>query len=88
MAQSTAEAEYIAAAKAANQVVWLRKILGDLMHEERNATVIMVDNTAAVAIVRNPGLHDKTKHFKIKYHRIRELEQEGEVQVMHCCSED
>ena len=30
VAQSTAEAEYIAAAGAANQAIWLRKVLADL----------------------------------------------------------
>ena len=30
VAQSTAEAEYVAAAKSANQVVWLRKVMADV----------------------------------------------------------
>ena len=30
MAQSTAEAEYIAAASAVNQVIWIRNVMADL----------------------------------------------------------
>ncbi|KAK5843028.1 hypothetical protein PVK06_005456 [Gossypium arboreum] len=36
--QSTAEAEYVAAANAVNQAIWLRKILADLNLHQREAT--------------------------------------------------
>lgn len=88
VAQSTAEAEYIAASMAANHAVWLRKVLFDLNHEKKQPTVLMVDNSAAVAIVRNPVLHDKTKHIWLKYHSIREFEQQAEIQVVQYSSED
>ncbi|KAG8486018.1 hypothetical protein CXB51_019401 [Gossypium anomalum] len=88
IAQSTAEAEYIAAATAVNQAIWLRKLLFDLNEEQLKPTEIKVDNQSAVAIAKNPVFHGKTKHFKIKFHFVREAEQTGEVSLVHCSSQD
>ncbi|KAG8489717.1 hypothetical protein CXB51_017702 [Gossypium anomalum] len=88
VAQSTAEAEYIAAAAAVNQAIWLRKLLHDLNENQCDPTEIMVDDQSAVAIAKNPVFHGKTKHFKIKFHFVREAEQSKEVSLVHCCSQD
>ncbi|KAL4367377.1 hypothetical protein GQ457_05G016620 [Hibiscus cannabinus] len=68
VAQSTAEAEYVVAAHAVNQCIWLRKLLLDLNHEHVNAIEVLCYNNFAVAIVKNLVLHGKTKHINIKYH--------------------
>ncbi|KAF2296378.1 hypothetical protein GH714_037638 [Hevea brasiliensis] len=52
VAQSTAEAEYISA--AANQSIWLRKLLNDLANEQVEPTVIWCDNKSVIAIASNP----------------------------------
>ncbi|KAG8491216.1 hypothetical protein CXB51_014346 [Gossypium anomalum] len=82
------KAEYIAAAAAVNQAIWLRKLLCDLNEEQLDATEIFVDNQSAVAIAKNPVFHGKTRHFKIKFHFIREAEQSREVSLVNCCSKD
>ncbi|GKU85504.1 hypothetical protein SLEP1_g172 [Rubroshorea leprosula] len=88
VAKSTAEAEYIAASLAADQAVWFRKLMNDLKQPQIHPTELFCDNLSAVAIVKNPILHGRTKHIKIKYHSIREMVNEGEVQVLHCDSDD
>ncbi|KAG8503694.1 hypothetical protein CXB51_001702 [Gossypium anomalum] len=88
MAQSIAEAEYIAAASAVNQAIWLRKILADLNLFQEGATEILCDNKSAIAIAKNPVFHGRTKHFDIKLHVIREMEQACEIKLVHCNSED
>ncbi|KAG8498675.1 hypothetical protein CXB51_005061 [Gossypium anomalum] len=88
VAQSTVEAEYIAAATAINQAIWLRKLLDDLNVRQMEATEIKVDNQSAVSIAKNPVFHGKTKHFKIKYHFVREAELAKEICLVHCCSRD
>ncbi|XP_015168566.1 uncharacterized mitochondrial protein AtMg00810-like [Solanum tuberosum] len=87
-AQSTAEAEYIAAASAVNQAIWLRKMLKDLGYEQTEATKIMCDNSSAVSISKNPVFHGRTKHIKIKFHFIREVQQSNEVLLVHCSSQN
>ncbi|KAG8485239.1 hypothetical protein CXB51_021138 [Gossypium anomalum] len=88
VAQSTAEAEYVAAASVVNQAIWLRKILADLNLIQEEATEILCDNKSAVAIAKNPVFHGRTKHFDIKLHVIREMEQACEIKLVHCNSED
>lgn len=44
VAQSTAEAEFVAATTAVNQALWLRKLLCDLNLKQLNDTEVFVDN--------------------------------------------
>ena len=87
VAQSSAEAEYIVAAGAANQAIWLRRVLDDLEMGPREATVIKVDNKSAISMAQNPVLHGKSKHIKVKFHALRQAEQSKEIKLEHCRSE-
>ena len=84
VAQSTAEAEFIAATAAVNQALWLRKILIDLHLEQGMSTEVMVDNQAAIAISNNPVFHGKTTHFCIKLFFLRDVQQDGGVCLKYC----
>ncbi|KAL0401018.1 UNVERIFIED_CONTAM: hypothetical protein Slati_4131700 [Sesamum latifolium] len=53
VAQSSAEAEYIAAAAASNQATWLRRILEDMGEKQEEPTTIYCDNKSAIAISKN-----------------------------------
>ncbi|KAL0536061.1 hypothetical protein IC582_024993 [Cucumis melo] len=88
VAQSTAEAEFIAATTTINQVLWLRKILLDLDLEQRESTKILIDNKAAIAISHNPMFYNKTKHFNIKLFFLREVQKSEEVILVYCKTED
>jgi hypothetical protein len=88
VAQSTAEAEFIAASAAVNQALWLQKILRDLHMEEEKPTEISVNNQAAIAISHNPVFHGKTKHFNIKLYFLREVQKNGDVKLIYCKSVD
>ena len=37
---------------------------------------------------KNPVFHGRTKHIKIKFHFIREVQQSNEVLLVHCTSEN
>jgi hypothetical protein len=50
IAQSTAEAEYIAASAASIEATWLRKLLSDLFSAELEPTVIHCDNQSCVKL--------------------------------------
>ena len=74
MAQSTAEAEFVAVAAIVNQALWLKKVLLiDLNMKQNGHTKIFVGNQAAIAISHNPVFHRKTKHFSIKLFFLREV---------------
>ena len=70
VAPSTAEAEYISASEATAQAIWLRFVLEDFGEFQAEATPLHCDNTAAIAITKNPVFHQKTKHIDRRYHFI------------------
>jgi len=88
VAQSSVEAEYISTAAAANQAIWLRKILLDVGQIQDGAIVIWVDNKSAICIANNPLQHGRTKHIKVKFHAIREVVKSREISLEHCSSEE
>ena len=65
---SSTEAEYIAAAHAAKEAIWLRRLLTELGENLEFSTTLFVDNQSAIAIARNPKFHDRTKHIEVRYH--------------------
>ena len=88
VAHSTVEAEYIAVYAATNQIVWLRKMLGDLNFNQLQPTELFCDNMSSIAISKNSVFHDRTKHMKIKFHAIRQFQQEGELEMKYCSSKE
>ncbi len=88
VAPSSTEVEYIFATATTNQAIWLRKLLLDLGQGQKDATVIWVYNKLVIFIAKNPVEHGRTKHKNVKFHAIREVEKNGEVNLVHCCSKN
>ncbi|KAI9043642.1 uncharacterized protein KD926_002992 [Aspergillus affinis] len=83
-AQSSTEAEYIAASEAAKQAIWCRHFLYAIRKEaicRRAPTIIFKDNQGAIKIADNPVNHPKTKHIAVRYHAIRDHVNNGEIQL-------
>ncbi|KAI5343080.1 hypothetical protein L3X38_010956 [Prunus dulcis] len=59
VALSTAEDEYMSAAEATTQAIWLRFVLSDFGEEQVEPTKLLCDNTSAIAISKNPVHHHK-----------------------------
>ncbi|EOY01320.1 Cysteine-rich RLK (RECEPTOR-like protein kinase) 8 [Theobroma cacao] len=76
------------AAVAANQAMWIKKILGDLGFEQKIGTPLMIDNKSAISIAKNPVHHGRTKHVKVKFHFIRDAVKDDEIVVIHCGTND
>jgi hypothetical protein len=81
IALSTCEAEYIAMATASCQGVWLARLLEELTGAKLQAPVLMVDNKSAIALAKNPILHERSKHIDTKFHYIRDCIEEGKIKV-------
>ena len=79
IAQSTTEAEYVAAIAAVDRALWIRKLMTDLFMEQKESTQILVGNQASISIANNSVFHGKTKHFKLKLYFLREVQKEGEI---------
>ncbi|KAH9705859.1 hypothetical protein KPL70_012033 [Citrus sinensis] len=89
IADSTTEAEYVAASEAAKEAVWLRKFLQDLevVHAVTAPLKLFCDNSGAVAQSKEPRNHKKQKHIERKYHLIRDIVQRGDVEVTQIASQ-
>jgi len=88
IAQSTAEAEYIALAETAKCIVHLRNLLAELKFTQMVPTIIFEDNQAAIAMSQNKITSSKTKHIKIKFHYIKELVQDNDITLAYCPTEE
>ena len=80
---SSYEAEYVAAAAAACQGVWLSRLIGDLVGKELAPVKMLMDNMSAIALSKNPVHHERSKHINTKFHFIRECVEDGKLQVDH-----
>ena len=88
VAQSSEEAEYVAAIKSTSQAIWLRRILEDIGEKQKEATILFRDNKSSISIAKNPVCHERTKHIAIKYHFIRDAIEEGEIQLQYCKTQE
>ena len=71
--QSSAEAEYAAAAYACKEIAFVRKLCDFLGVGLSGPTVLAVDNKAAIEIAQNMGVTGRNKHFEDSIHYFRHL---------------
>lgn len=86
---STTEAEYVAAATGSKEVVWMRRLLRDLGWEQLNPTPLRCDNQSAIRLIRSPELqlHQRTKHIDVKYHFVKNLQEDGILDAVYVNTE-
>ncbi|XP_050284947.1 secreted RxLR effector protein 161-like [Quercus robur] len=84
IANSTMEADYVAACEVAKEVVWLKKFLFDLgvMRIEKVPITLFCDNIGADAQSKASRNHKKGKHIERKYHIILDIVARGDVVVV------
>ena len=83
VALSSCEAEYIAAASAACQGVWLSRLIADLTGEKLKSFRLLMDSKSAIELSKNPVHHERSKHIDTRYHYIRECVANGIAEVDH-----
>eukprot|EP00253_Pinus_taeda_P035260 PITA_35260 len=85
---STTEEKYVAAAEATKEIVWLREILEDLQVKQVQLTPLMIDNTLAIKLAKNPKFHDQMKHVNTKYHLIRHHVEAKTIHLRRCSTNE
>jgi hypothetical protein len=83
VAPSTPEAEYIAAAHVAKQVLWYRSLLTELEFNLATPSIIFSDNQSAIAIAHHPEFHARTKHIDIAIHFLRDHVNKGNLDMCY-----
>ncbi|KAH9681067.1 Integrase catalytic domain-containing protein [Citrus sinensis] len=80
VALSTTEAEYMAATQACKESIWIQRLLEELGHGQEKISVFG-DSQSALHIARNPAFHSRTKHIGVQYHFVREVVEDGSVDL-------
>ena len=75
---STCEAEYISAALACTQVLYMQQTLQDFDIHLSNS-IIYCDNTSAINLSKNPVNHSRTKPIDIRHHFLRDNIDKGNI---------
>ena len=90
MADSTTEAEYIAASDAAKEGVWMKNFIQELdaVPSIAEPVVVYCDNNGAIAQAKEPRSHQRSKHIMRHYHLIREIIDRGDIRVERVASEE
>ncbi|XP_038988043.1 secreted RxLR effector protein 161-like [Phoenix dactylifera] len=88
VALSSCEAEYMAATAAASQALWLRSLLGELTKQEPKQVKLFIDNKSAIALIKNPVFHGRSKHIDTRFHFIRGCVEGGQIMVRFVRTEE
>ena len=59
----------------------MRRLLAELTGEEAHPPALMVDNQPAIALAKNPVLHDRSKHIDIKFHFLQDYVDGGQIVI-------
>ena len=88
MADSTSASEFIAAADASKQVVWMRRMYADFGHPIADPTVVFEDNESCQKLVENYCGHDRVKHLHIRMSIVREHSAHGFIKMKRVSDHD
>ena len=68
---STSKDEYMAAAAAIKEALWVRRMLSELGQDPGTIT-IKADSQSAIKLLKNPIISMRSKHIDVIYHFARE----------------
>ncbi|KAH9140626.1 hypothetical protein AeRB84_015154 [Aphanomyces euteiches] len=85
VALSTVEAEYIALVDCVKELLWFSELLEEPGFRQKTI-LVHCDNQSAIAIAKNPGQHERTKHISTKYHFVRDNVEKEAIKLQYCPS--
>jgi len=87
VAVSTVEAEYMSAAAAVKEALWLRVLLAELGVVVQPIRV-HCDNQGAIKLLKHPIASQRSKHIDVLYHFAREKVMAGDVEFIYISTHD
>lgn len=85
---SSTKAEYVAVTFVDCQVIWMRRLLNDLSHVQKDPTPMLFDNNFSIALLKNHVFHKNIKHIHTHFHFIWVLVNNGDIFLDFCGSQD
>ena len=78
----------MAASTAATEIIYQRGLLREMGVVLNEPTILYVDNTSAIALVKNSKSCVRTRHIERRYLKIRELVDAGHIEVKYVNTTD
>ena len=75
------KAEYITTSKAAEKAFWFKKFIAELGVMPSDVIALHCDNNDAIALVKEPRSHQKSKHIERRFHIIRKYVEKKIIEV-------
>lgn len=69
------------------EVLWILKLFFEFGYKNLQPVKIYCDNESAIKLALNPVFHEKTKHFEVEVHFVRDKISKGFVKVLKIPSE-
>ena len=67
------EAESDTLTEAIRKTQWLRNLYSELNKPIKSPTLVLKNNQSIIKAIKNPALHNRTKHTLLKYRYIKEI---------------
>jgi len=55
---------------AASELLWLKRLLGELGGKSSEVLMVYVENASAVKFAKNPEFHKWSKHVEVRYYFV------------------
>ncbi|MCO5585582.1 hypothetical protein L7F22_039517 [Adiantum nelumboides] len=89
IASSSTEAEYVAAALALHEALWIFELITELKLPFNVSTApitLFCDNQSTIAVAESSSFSSKLKHIKISFHFLKELVANGFIKLVYAPS--
>lgn len=86
IALSSTEAEYMAISDATKEAMYLRDVLGNV-GMECNSVTLFNDNQGAIKLAGSRNYHSRTKHIDVRHHFVRDMCEQGVIDLKYLCTE-
>jgi len=82
IAQSTTEAETVTINIYGKELAFIKILLIELGFFKQSKLPLYCDNNGAILLAKNPVFYERIKYIKIKYYYIRQLINEGIIDLI------
>lgn len=87
IALSTTEAEFVAACEATKEIIWVKRLVSELTCGNIDIPELRIDNQSTIRLIKNPDVHQRSKHIDIKFYFIREKYKNKEIELKYVSSD-
>lgn len=71
----------MAASDCMTELIWLQQLLSEMNIQTEIPMKMNEDNTSTIKICNNDVMHERSKHVRLRYHRIRQEIKEGTIKM-------